>query len=255
MSLNVRGINDKVKRMKIFRWLRNKKIDIAFLQETFSTKESEKQWTSDWDGEILFSHGTAHGKGVMILCSPKADIYFKDILTDKDGRYIITNCSLNGTDISLINIYSPNKVSEQVTFFSKIQALIQQQADGTIIMGGDCNLSLTELDKIGGRPIAFKDGAIKGLKSILNTFNLSDVWRYKNPNNRQYTWQNNNIKCRLDYWFIPCNMLQHSECNIKVAPVPDHMAVSLSITSSNYKKRGPGFWRFNNSKFYERHTR
>ena len=35
LSLNVRGIRDKLKRSKIFSWINNQKPDIVMLQETF----------------------------------------------------------------------------------------------------------------------------------------------------------------------------------------------------------------------------
>ena len=247
ISLNVRGLNNKLKRQKIFRWIHNQKTDIAFLQESFSAKENEKLWANEWGGKIVFSHGTAHGKGVMMLFNPEADIDLEQTLLDQDGRYIMVNGRVNDNDVSLINLYSPNKRTEQVKFFKEIHKLAQENASGTVIIGGDCNISLTELDKTGGRPIDDKNYAIKEMQCLLKSFNLADVWREKNPNTRQYTWQNENIKCRLDYWFAPYNLVNLSECSIKVAPVPDHRAVIMTVKSPRYQKRGPGFWRLNNS--------
>ena len=50
--LNVRGLNQTRKRRQLFRWLHN---NIIFLQETYSTKNIETVWKSEWDGKIYLA--------------------------------------------------------------------------------------------------------------------------------------------------------------------------------------------------------
>ena len=57
ISLNVRGIRTFEKRKSIFNWLIKQNSDICFLQETYSTEETENLWKSQWPGEIYFAHG------------------------------------------------------------------------------------------------------------------------------------------------------------------------------------------------------
>lgn len=61
-SLNVRGLNQARKRRRVFRWLHNQKFDVAFLQETYSSKSVEEIWKAEWGGKIYYSHGTTHSK-------------------------------------------------------------------------------------------------------------------------------------------------------------------------------------------------
>ena len=56
LSINVRGLHDAGKRKAIFLYLKNQKASIFCLQETFSNKDDEKIWTSEWGGKIIFSH-------------------------------------------------------------------------------------------------------------------------------------------------------------------------------------------------------
>ena len=42
ISLNARGIRSFEKRKAVFRWLLKQKVDLCFLQETYSTKYLEK---------------------------------------------------------------------------------------------------------------------------------------------------------------------------------------------------------------------
>ena len=68
VSLNVRGIRSRDKRLKIFDWIKVKhKADIVCLQETHSTLADEKLWEDDWGGKIAFNHGESNSRGVCAL--------------------------------------------------------------------------------------------------------------------------------------------------------------------------------------------
>ena len=54
LSLNVRGLRDKVKRRSIFSFLKDQKAKFYFLQETFSDANDEAIWKNEWGGEIVF---------------------------------------------------------------------------------------------------------------------------------------------------------------------------------------------------------
>ena len=53
LSLNVRGIRSPKKRKALFMWLNERKYDIVFLQETYSTLEVENIWKHN--GKVSFS--------------------------------------------------------------------------------------------------------------------------------------------------------------------------------------------------------
>ena len=73
MSFNVRGLNDRKKRRSIFKMIKQKKIDIFLLQETYCTTKNENIWKNEWGGQILFSNGSNHARGVAILIKPGFD--------------------------------------------------------------------------------------------------------------------------------------------------------------------------------------
>ena len=88
ISLNVRGIRTFEKRKTIYNWLTQKNADICFLQETYSTKEIENQWKSQWRGETYFAHGTVHSRGVAILVRNTLDFTLKSVQSDEEGRFL-----------------------------------------------------------------------------------------------------------------------------------------------------------------------
>jgi len=63
---------------------------IFCLQETFSKKEDESIWRAGWGGQIIFSHGTEHSRGVCILVKPNG-YPLETIESDEEGRYILAN--------------------------------------------------------------------------------------------------------------------------------------------------------------------
>ena len=88
LFLNVQGLNKTIKRRQIFRWLHQQKSDVVFLQETYSSVQNLKSWEAEWGGKMIGSHGTNHGRGVMILSKSKLAVNIEQIISDKNGRYI-----------------------------------------------------------------------------------------------------------------------------------------------------------------------
>jgi len=102
--LNVRGLRSIKKRKALFMWLKKKKADIVFLQETYSSIEDEKFWNMQWQGKMLFSHGSHHSKGTLVLIKQGLDFEQKSVLCDPNGRFIILEVVVQDTPVLLVNI-------------------------------------------------------------------------------------------------------------------------------------------------------
>lgn len=79
-SYNVRGIGNDSKRKQIFTWIKEKHIDICFLQETHSTPETADTWKKQWGNLAFFSGIKSNSEGIGILINPK---FSGDILKHK----------------------------------------------------------------------------------------------------------------------------------------------------------------------------
>ena len=156
---------------------------------------------------------------------------------------------MNGVNLVLMNLYAPNDISQQVQFFEKVMNKISNYADENIIIGGDLNCPLTELDKIGGKPVENKKRVRDKISQLSDLYSLQDVWREMNPKEKQFTWRDKayKVQCRLDYFLASQNLVNLAkEYSIVHAPGSDHCAVKLFIQSDSLnKKAGPGFWKFN----------
>ena len=100
MSLNVRGLRNQVKRRSIFRFLKDQNYLFYFLQETYSKPGDEIIWKSEWGGDIFFSHGSTHSRGVCILINPLHGQTVNNLNKDENGRIV----------------YAPNDSQQQTSF-------------------------------------------------------------------------------------------------------------------------------------------
>ena len=114
--LNVRGIRDQTKRRSIFLFLKDQNAKIYFLQETYSEPGDENIWKKEWGGELFFSHGTKHSKGVCILINPIMQLQVEYQYSNNSGRIVLITISLNGQKVTLCNIYAPNDQANQLPF-------------------------------------------------------------------------------------------------------------------------------------------
>ena len=254
LSLNVRGLNMEGKRRSVFQYIRKKCVDIAFLQETYSTKEIVNVWSNQWGGKIYFAHGTNHSKGVMILIRPGLDIKLQNCVVDLKGRYIMLDANLQGENIILLNVYAPNLEQEQISFYNELTHLLElhKHDNYKCIIGGDMNVIRNpSLDRKGGnfKPSNHYVTVIETIDNLLHANDLCDIWRIVNPDTRRYTWRQKkpSISSRLDIWFVS-DILQDycTDVDIKPSVRSDHSAITLSLKALA-NVRGKGYWKFNNS--------
>lgn len=252
-SLNAKGLGNFKKRTAVFRWLKRGKSDIIFVQEAHCTQQIENSWRKEWGGDIVFSHGASNSKGCLIMINKNFDCNIVAVKTDFKGRFIILQLEIQDTLFVLINVYLPNTEKEQLVFYhdlSKVMHKHQITSERNIIMGGDWNIVKSmSLDKSGGA-MNFKHKSLEELDEIINKLEVNDTWRIKNPSRKRFTWRQNNplIQCRLDF-FLTSDHLYDKFTNFDIVPSihSDHSAITLSYQQIEAGKKGPGFWKFNNS--------
>ena len=129
LLLNVRGIRSATKRKALFTWLNERRYDIIFLQETYSTVDVEDIWRTQWRGKLFFAHGSNHSCGVMILVRSDLDFNPRTISCDDEGRSIIIEAEVQGSPFLFVNIDAPNKVQDQCRFFDKLNKNIEDRGN------------------------------------------------------------------------------------------------------------------------------
>ncbi len=107
-SFNVYSLSQVVKRKAMFEKL--KKLNcISLLQETHSTNENEKRWKNEWEGNIIFSHGTSNIRGTAILIPKNTEYQISDKYIDTEGRLIILKLKIEQNHFVIANMYAPTR--------------------------------------------------------------------------------------------------------------------------------------------------
>ena len=81
-------VRNQEKRRSIFSYFTKQKANIYLLQETFSNPKDERIWSAEWGGQISYSHGSEHSKGVCVPITPNSLIQVDIVELDTNGRYI-----------------------------------------------------------------------------------------------------------------------------------------------------------------------
>ena len=164
------------------------------------------------------------------------------------GRLQALEIKINDTNMTILNIYGPNK--DEVSLFEKLEEFVLLNDDKSLIIGGDFN---TFLDADKDRKNGLKDShknIRKKLNTIINTNSLIDIWRVQHPNTNKYTWHSNTrpvIFSRLDYFLITNNLVNFvNKSEIKSGYNTDHSIITLNIDFVKIDK-GPGVFKINNS--------
>ena len=91
--------------------------------------------------------------------------------------------------------------------------------------------------------------AQKSLLDLINTLDLEDVYREREPNGRSYTWSSySNLKqAILDYFLVSTDLTGPVESiETRACYRTDHSLVIMNMIVT-HQERGRGFWKFNNS--------
>lgn len=253
VSLNTRGLGNKMKRIAVFNWLRKKFRDcIILLQETHSVDKVEKQWQDEWGSNIEFCHGTKQSRGVAILFPKSINVNVLNKEVDDVGRMLLLSLSIEEQPYTICNIYAPTKDCNisQLAFYDYISDVLSLHLGENLILGGDFNVCpYPDKDKQDGRPEQKSKSALK-LSEIKEYLGLTDIWRILNEDKRRYTWRGKSksgyVASRIDYFLISLNLVSCTvECDILPSLKSDHSAIALSLRIPQSKSKGRGYWKFN----------
>ena len=248
-SLNIRGANNDVKRNSLFRWMANNFYDICLLQETYCVESNAKLFQRGWSGDILHSFSNScHSRGVCIILRKRFKYNLMSYHTDKYGRIILINISVNDKILTIINIYAPCTMSERMLFFDQVTEFINSYAASkeNLLIAGDFNCALQKVDRTSG--ITDKSGL--SVYNLMDYFASCDIWRSLHPNEISYTYIDpsfRQIHSRIDMILCSKTLKPYvASCSINQAPSPDHKSVDITITFRN-NNRGNGYWKMNNT--------
>lgn len=170
-----------------------------------------------------------------------------ECVKDKNGRYVIIKGVLQGTVISILNIYYPP--AHPSDFVTKVLLDFSEIHSDIAIVGGDFNCILNPLiDRLPHKASPLSPQA-KSLNSVCEDLGSVDVWRTIHPSDKEYTFFSAPHMChiRIDYFFLP-GLSLHSvlSCVIGSIVISDHVSVVLDLSLKGIGNRVK-YWRLNTS--------
>ena len=161
----------------------------------------------------------------------------------------LLNCSTK--PILMVNVYGPNSDKDKCIFLNDLNNWIETAIDksrcNNLLVLGDCNIVLdNKYDIISGLPHA--KSVVSNFNSFVNSIDLIDFWRLKNPKVRSFTWSSATptfTARRLDYILVSSHLISYcKDINIKTIGYSDHKGVHIQMNFNNFK-RGPSTFKFN----------
>lgn len=229
VSWNINGCGNPVKRKKVLSYLKLQQTDIAFIQETHLKDDEAEKFKRDWVGQVFYSSFSSKKNGVMILIHKMLNFSLIKELKDANGRIICLEAIINGMELTLCNIYAPNK--EEPSFFHEVNRILGN-VQGQVLLAGDFNQVLDgALDKSRfSQSIMPKDRA--AIHMLMKDNGLIDIWRVVNPGKREYSHYShcNKSFSRIDFILISQNLINAViDSNINAISLSDHAPVVLCI--------------------------
>uniref|UniRef100_A0A3P9DFP2 Reverse transcriptase domain-containing protein n=1 Tax=Maylandia zebra TaxID=106582 RepID=A0A3P9DFP2_9CICH len=233
--------------IKILTYLKQKKTDIALIQETHLDEVESLKLKRDWVAQVYFSAFSARKRGVVILIRRNLDFQVFKHYTDQEGRWVVLDACLQGRKMTLVNIYAPN--SPQPQFFHEVCNMVRTIGNTHIVIGGDFNrVRDVLLDKSSCTGLS-KDPTNAAVDVMSEELSLVDIWRLLHPQERDYTFFSHphSTYSRIDYFLVSRSLASQTiGSSIGNIAISDHAPIDLVLTDTDNIKPSPR-WRLNNS--------
>ena len=171
ITLIVNGLNAPSKRHRLAELIQKQDPYTRCLQEThFRPKGTYRLKVRGWKN-IFHANGKQNKTGVAILISDKMDLKIKNITRDKEGHYLIFKGSIQQEDITVVNIYAPNKGAPQ--YIRQTLRDISGETDHNTTIVGDFNTPLTPMGRSSKQKI---NKETQVLNDTLDEVDLTDIF-------------------------------------------------------------------------------
>lgn len=187
LSCNINGLNGPHKRTGFLELLRQRKVDIALIQESHLRKNDVHRCNNKFYEVVSFAATDNKTKGVLIIVKRKLNISILDKKGDDDGRITCIKTLIDNRKVAFLSVYAP--CSPDPAFFSELSTYLTDLTDFEIVMGTDMNAVMShDLDRSGGKFSYSQTVSTDQPKECIISFSLVDTWRLFNPSQKLYTF-------------------------------------------------------------------
>lgn len=152
-----------------------------------------------WVGHHYHATHSGYARRVSILVHKSSNFELLDVRIDPKGRYILLHTILDTVEMVIVGVYLPPPAN--LLLQNTIVSLLAQFPMDNVILAGDFNIPPNpSLDRLSA------DSATdSALSRWARLFGLEDVWRWKHPSDRMYTYHSlsHNTLSRIDLLYMP----------------------------------------------------
>uniref|UniRef100_A0A803K986 exodeoxyribonuclease III n=1 Tax=Xenopus tropicalis TaxID=8364 RepID=A0A803K986_XENTR len=226
LSWNVRGLGNAIKRRLVLDFIRRTNPQIIMLQETHLIGSKILALKRPWIGATYHSLYSSYSRGVSILVCKTCPFVTETIISDRDGKYIILHGTIQGKKVTIVNVYIPPPFAEGTLREVMNKTLTLPMAP--ILLMGDFNAVIdARIDKL--NPPRVNTPAFN---NWLAGFQLTDLWRVRNPGVKQYTCYSpgSNNMSRIDL-ALGCEDMNKKIQRVEILPrgISDHSPIVTTI--------------------------
>ena len=185
--MNCRGMASKEKRDDLFHKWKMEQYDIVLLQDTHWSPSTILKVKEEWEFKCFNSTFSTKSRGTSILINNTFEFTIGQTKVDPGGNYVLVEIKLSNDFVFIVgSIYGPNEDSPK--FYQNLEQNIDALGNPNIIIAGDWNST---------RDFSLDNNNYKGLNNpkstnaiseMMKKHNLIDIWRFKNPKTKRYTW-------------------------------------------------------------------
>lgn len=182
LTINAKGLNHPAKRSSLWKLAEESTCDILCVQETHFQASNPPRCTHKNFNTTFSACASTKKKGVLVAIKNMLTFQLHTCTTDQDGRYIILVCSINDAVYTIVTVYTPN--TQQLRFLRKLHKKVSTVQQGATIWCGDFNITPDPILDSSSSSIRYKPS----LGPLLPVFQLYDVWRCQQAEERDYTF-------------------------------------------------------------------
>ncbi len=253
LSLNINGLNDRLKRTALVDWLKCMKVDVACLQETHApSHESIRKWFANSGFRVVSSSVSNKRCGTAILIKDSLNV--KQVIRDDAGRFVQALVDFGEDQLSFISLYAPNKNPDRNAFFSSLTGLIDLTRP-TFVCGDFNSVLDNDRDRLcrasyTGAAASHAQESGPALHTLMSYAETYPLWRALHPTQTAYSWMHATgaFASRIDMvWAPSCLEQSIRECEYHPSFFSDHQYLLVKFVLDDRISNGPGVWKFNTS--------
>ena len=247
-TLNVRGVRDSSKCVRLLGELKNLRIEVAAVQETHFICAADCR-VQENDFNVFSAYSSRRSAGISLLVGHSLDADIDVVFAGDGGRLVVADVAVKSFKFRLVAVYALTTALERVSFFHRL-ALFLDDSKRLVLMS-DWNAILDpKIDKVGwgARRLGRCESS---LVDLMTRHDLIDRFRLDHPGWEMWTWLHSSPSAKvgsyLDRWLFKRADSDFVSCpTFHLIAWTDHKLVSVSLRLANRSSLA-GYWKFNTS--------